>query len=117
MDREQKIRFLKEIVSSSQELKKEDNPEFNKLRDNLEKGFFSLSEDNQMDLNLSEEQFDEVVSESPWIIDAVFDFVEKFNSDEEVDFGQEESFKMKSLYFGIQDLMEKYKEFEDEQKL
>ena len=66
--------------------------------------------------NFSEEDFDQVVKESPWVVDAVFQMVEMFNSTEEVDFGQEEHFKMNDLYRGVQDLMQKYQDYEREQK-
>ena len=117
MDREQKIRFLKEIVSSSRDLKNHGDNDFTKLKKGLEKGFASKNNGDKTTLELSDEEFDKVVNESPWVVDAVFQMVESFNSDEEVDFGQENNFKMKNLYLGIQDLMDKYKEYEDEQKL
>lgn len=117
MDREQKIRFLKEIVSSSRDLENHGDSDFMKLKKSLEKGFTSKNNGENTNLDLSDEEFDEVISQSPWVVDAVFQMIEGYNSDEEVDFGQENNFKMKNLYLGIQDLMDKYKEYEDEQKL
>ena len=65
---------------------------------------------------ISEEDFDEVVKESPWVVDAIFLMIENFNNNEEVDFGHDQNFKMNNLYSGIQDLMSKFEQFEKEQK-
>ena len=41
MDREQKIRFLKEVVFTAKEIKEEDNPELHKLYTSFQKGMFA----------------------------------------------------------------------------
>ncbi len=115
MDREQKIRFLKEVLVASEKMKSEDNEQFNKLQKSLEEGVFSQTKDSNILVGLSEEQFDEVVQQSPWVVDAVFEMVEKFNTKEEVNFGQSETFKMQNLYQGIHDLMLRYQEHEKEE--
>ena len=117
MDREQKLRFLKEILSSSKKLEDQGNPEISKLKKSIAKGAFSKAGIKDLDLDLSEEEFDEVAKESPWVVDSIFDVIESFSGDEEIDLGQGEPFKMESLHQGIHDMMNKFKEYEKNQGL
>ena len=116
MDRDQKIRFLKEIVFSAEEIQKDKDSAYSKLFDSFKKGMSSKDKEDNLNLKLSEEDFDEVIEESPWVVDAVFLMIENFNNNEEIDFGHDQNFKMNHLYDGIQDLMSKFEQFEKEQK-
>jgi len=117
MDREQKIRFLKEILSSSKKLEDQGDSEINKLKENITKGAFAKAGIEGLSLDLTEEEFDEVAKESPWVVDSIFDVIEGFSGGEEIDLGQGEAFKMESLHQGIHNMMNKFKEYEKGQGL
>lgn len=116
MDRQQKIRFLKEVFLTSETIKQEKDKDFATLQENLQKGLFSNKLLQDLDLNLSEEDFDQVVEESPWIVDVVFSFFDNLDKQEPVNFGEDKKFEMKSIKEGVSELMEKFKQHEKEQK-
>ena len=80
MDREQKIRFIKEIIAASDKLKNSDEEGFQKLSDNIEKGMFSKFNIEGAG-DFSSEDLDEVLKESPWVVDMVFEMIKGFNSE------------------------------------